>query len=691
MTKLSFGALFCEKLLALAFFAVASVVWADVEIVSDQIEPMNLSFPRAELRRYLAALDFYAHFSKDVFHRGIGMPAPGSFDIDIGGEAKTLDFDYAIDDESGMTAATVSILGDGKELWKSPVKRTREPKSSATLDIVGVKRLTVKAEPAEGADKCRHFCLGNVRIVYPDAKRPPNDVRRIARQLGVLTPPPSAKPRVNGARVYGVRPSHPIVFRVPATGAAPLSVTVEGLEKVPGLAYDQTTRIMSGSIAAKGDYRLSIVATNAFGCDRKPFTIKVGEAIALTPPMGWNSWNAFGPEVSAEKVMSAAKAMIGSGLADHGWSFINIDDFWENSPAQAKVDQAFAGSERLADGTIVTNARFPDMNALVDSIHARGLKAGLYSSPGPYTCGQCVGSFGYEERDAKTYAHWGFDYLKYDWCTCQLVGPEPDGYILPFLKMGLALRSLNRDVVYSFNAGAGRRLPSQWGRVVGANCWRVSGDVFDTWTSVSTAIALSKRLYFYSAPGEWNDPDMLCIGPVRYNDFRESRLSPNEQYTHVSMWALLAAPLMIGCDMTKMDELTLSLLTNDEVIEIDQDELGAAAGCIAEGVDWEIWARPLADGAVAVGLYNKSKRTQTITFDMEGAGLLCKWRVRDCWRQEDVGVFLGSYSSEVPGHATELLRFTPKSCGHLREGMKDIRDSAGRLLYEKGRQSAVSE
>ena len=673
-----------KNLLALTYLVAAGSACADIEVISDQVEPTNLSFPKAELRRYLAAHDYYGRFPKGFFHRGLGMPAPGSFDLELGGAAKTLSFDYVVENESGMAAVTVSVWGDGKELWTSPVKRSGETKSSAELVVGGVKTLTVKVEPAEGLGKCRHVCLGNIRIVYPDGARRPGDICETTRQLGVLTPPSAAVPRVNGARVYGVRPARPIVFRVPATGAAPLDVRVEGLEKAPGRAYDPATRILSGRIAERGDYRLTIVATNAFGCDRKPFAVKVGDTIALTPPMGWNSWNAFGPEVSAEKVAAAAEAMISSGLADHGWSFVNIDDYWENNPSRAKDDPSLAGPERLADGTIATNARFPDMKGLVDGIHARGLRAGLYSSPGPYTCGRCVGSFGHEEHDAKTYARWGFDYLKYDWCTCKVMKGDPEGYTLPFLKMGLALRALDRDIVYSFNSGLGKRLPSLWGRFVYANCWRISGDVFDTWTSVSAAISLSKRLYAYSAPGAWNDPDMLCIGPVRYNDFRPSRLSPNEQYTHISMWALLAAPLMIGCDMTKMDELTLSLLTNDEVIEIDQDELGAAAGCIAEGDDWEIWARPLAGGDVAVGLYNKSKRAQTIVFDMEKAGLLCKWRVRDCWRQEDVGVFLGSYSSEVPGHATELLRFSPKTCGHLREGLTDVRDAAGLLLYTKG-------
>ena len=176
---------------------------------------------------------------------------------------------------------------------------------------------------------------------------------------------------------------------------------------------------------------------------------------------------------------------------------------------------------------------------------------------------------------------------------------------------------------------------------------------------------------------------MLCVGNVCWNDGGPSRLAPNEQYTHVSLWSLLAAPLLIGCDLTKIDGFTLSLLSNDEVIEIDQDPLGKGAGCIAEGDGWEIWARPLADGSIAAGLYNKSGGERTVPFDLRAAGIMCKWRVRDVWRQEDVGVFLGRYEASVPGHATHLIRLFPLACGHLREGISDIRENAWRLLREK--------
>ena len=245
----------------------------------------------------------------------------------------------------------------------------------------------------------------------------------------------------------------------------------------------------------------------------------------------------------------------------------------------------------------------------------------------------------------------------------------------PYWVMGRALLNQNRDIVFSL-CEYGCETPGLWGNLVYGQSWRTTGDVFDIWATISGSIECQKPLFAYSRPGAFNDPDMLCVGAARFNDFKGSRLAPNEQYTHISMWALVASPLMLGCDLTKLDEFTLSLLTNDEVIAIDQDPLGAGAGCIAAGEDWEIWARPLADGSIAAGLYNMLAREQTIVFDMEALGLECKWTVRDVWRQQDEGVFLGKYQKSVPGHATHLVKFTPRRCGRLRKGMVDIRDNA---------------
>ena len=620
---------------------------------------------------------------------GLRTPVPFAVEIPVGGDAAAFEASCGIDAAGAPGRVALKVLADGREVWSGVVAAGDAADLKARADVSGAQTFTLVAEPADGgAGKGVGAVWGGAKLLYADGKVLPNDVRRTSRQLGILTPPERPEPRVNGPRVYGVRPGRPILFRVPATGAAPLRVEVIGLgldsPKLAGLSYDPATRILSGRIDEPGDYALAIRATNRFGSDEKPFTIRVGETICLTPAMGWSSWNAFAGSVSDEKVRAAADALVSTGLADHGWAYVNVDDFWQNIPERAKADPALDGPPRDADGRIAPNSRFPDMKALADHIHAKGLKAGIYSSPGPFTCGRAAGSWQHEELDAKTFAEWGFDYLKHDWCFYDDVafGSDVLRAMYPYLVMGAALRHQKRDIVLSL-CQYGMENVSAWGRCVGGQSWRTTGDVFDTWSSVSAAIEKQKRLFLYAGPGAWNDPDMLCVGAVCWNDGKESRLAPNEQYTHISMWALLAAPLMIGCDLAKLSPFTRSLLANDEVIEIDQDELGKAAGCIAEGDGWEVWARPLADGSIAAGLYNKSGFERMVPFDLKKAGLLCKWLVRDVWRQEDVGVFMGVYEASVPGHATHLVRLRPCRCGRLRDDVTDVRDAAWRLLREK--------
>ena len=672
--------------LTVAMLSVTSVR-ADYSVLGEQFDVSRVVRGKGEVEVACAAIEkrFSTAARKHFF--GLRMPVPFAVEIPIGGDASIFEASCGVDRAGEKGRVVMKVLGDGRELWSSGVMAWGDTNEApARVDVRGVNALTLSADPVDGSGEGVGAVWGEARLDYADSKVLPNDVRRTSRQLGVLTPAARPEPRVNGARVYGVRPGRPVLFRVPVTGAAPLKVEVLGLGegKLSGLAYDAATRTLSGSVGERGDYALSIRATNAFGSDEKPLVLKVGDDISLTPAMGWSSWNAFGGKVSDRKVRDAADAMVATGLADHGWSYVNIDDFWQNIPERAKEDPALDGPLRDAEGRIAPNSRFPDMKALVDYIHAKGLKAGIYSSPGPYTCGRAAGSWQHEELDAKTFADWGFDYLKHDWCFYDDVafGKGVHRAMYPYLVMGAALRHQNRDILLSL-CQYGMENVSAWGRCVGAQSWRTTGDVFDTWASVSAAIEKQKRLFMYTGPGAWNDPDMLCIGAVCWNDFKQTRLAPNEQYTQVSMWALVAAPLLIGCDLTRIDEFTLSLLTNDEVIEIDQDPLGKGAGCIAEGDDWEVWARPMADGSVAAGLYNKSAREQTVAFDMEKAGLMCKWRVRDVWRQEDVGVFAGSYEASVPGHATHLVRLTPCRCGRLREDVTDVREAAWRLIREK--------
>ena len=617
----------------------------------------------------------------------LGMHANSYLALDLGEGALRFDADYAVDDKGGDGLAQFQMLLDGKVVADSGPVRRSDGVKHFSVDLRGAKKLTLKVLDGGDGIEGDHGDWFNIGITYEDGKFPPADVRSISpKQLGILTPKSGPKPRINGPSVFGARPGNPVIYRLPVTGERPMELSARNLPE--GLKFDPATQVLSGSVAKRGDYEIVFAAKNAKGSAERTLTLKVGDKICLTPAMGWNSWNAFGADVSAEKVKAAAEALVSSGLADHGWSYINIDDCWQNNQDNPKkktaLDPDFVGPARLADGSIAANKRFPDMKALAEYVHAKGLKIGIYSSPGPYTCAGHTGSFGHEAQDAKTFADWGFDYLKYDWCTYsqKQFGHGVWKTMPPYWIMGRALAHQKRDIVFSL-CEYGFETPGLWGNLVHGHSWRISGDVFDIWESVAEAIECMKPLFPYSRPGSFNDPDMLCVGPVRFNDFNGSRLAPNEQYTHISLWALVASPLMIGCDLTKLDEFTISLLTNDEVLEIDQDPLGLGAGCVAAGDDWEIWARPLCDGSIAAGLYNMSPREQTIVMDMEALGMECKWRVRDVWRQADIGTFLGKYERAVPGHATHLVKFTPLKCGHLREGMDDIRDNAWRYVMKR--------
>lgn len=639
-----------------------------------------------------ATIDDYVCLAGWKSYGGLKVMTPSRVTIPLGGGALSLKAEFGVDCRNKVDApATFRILAsDGRVLHKE--EGVKKGKSfSASLDLSGLDAvvLEVSGEPGilAGWTKTTTF-------TYAEGKYPTNDVRVHSPQLGVLTPPERPEPRINGPAVYGVRPGHPIIYRVPVTGLRPVKLKVKS-EKlkvemvgrvVPNaphsqLFFDPETRVITGSINEPGEYPLTIVASNAKGEARKKITIKVGDRISLTPAMGWNSWNCFGWNVTADDIRNAADALEKSGLAEHGWSYVNVDDYWQNKSNSRDV--RLLGPGRDENGRINSNKRFPDMKGLADYIHAKGFRAGLYSSPGPTTCGGCFGSWQHEAQDAKTYADWGFDYLKHDWCSYGSVasGEGMERYMRPYRIMGEALRAQDRDIVYSL-CQYGMSNVSTWGAKVGGQSWRVTGDVIDRWDCILLSINKLKKVWRDSAPGEWNDPDMLCIGKMIWNNFAGSRLAPNEQYTHISIWALGAAPLMIGCDMTKFDEFTLSLLRNDEVIAIDQDPLGKAAACIVEKDSYDIWARPLADGSIAVGLFNKGLGEREIEFDMAAAGMEGKWMVRDCWRQKDEGAFSGLYKKNVYGHATHLVRFTPeKGNGERETGKLVIRDIREQSKY----------
>lgn len=478
----------------------------------------------------------------------------------------------------------------------------------------------------------------------------------------ILTPAPQAEPRINGPKVYGVRPGSPLLYRIPATGVRPMEFSADVLPE--GLTLEPATGIISGRVAGmdKKSYNLTLRAKNAQGKAERAFRIVVGDTLALTPPMGWNHWYAHYNRITDAMMREAADVMISSGMADVGYMYVNIDDCWMNAPKND--DPQRVGPLRDANGDIVPNAHFPDMRGLTDYIHSKGLKAGIYISPGPLTCGGFAGSIDHEAQDAKRFADWGFDFLKYDWCSYDGIAKDKS---LPELKkpyeiMSAHLRDQARDIVFNL-CQYGMGDVWTWGEEVGGNCWRTAGDLGFELTQYHDVAVKNAKHAQYARPGAWNDPDYLQIGFV--GDARKMGqptpcpLTPNEQYAYMSLWCLMAAPLVYSGDMSRLDAFTLNVLCNPEVIEIDQDPLGKQGGPVFVKKDREIWKKELEEGSCALGLFNRGSREQTITAKWADVGVSGNQRVRDLWRQKDLGEHEDSFEAVVAPHGVVLVRLTP--------------------------------
>jgi len=575
------------------------------------------------------------------FEHGFGTHANSTLRIALGGKAEQFTATVGVDDEVGQQGSVVfQVIGDGKSLWESGVLRGGDPAKAVSVDLHGIKTLILQVGDAGDDINLDHADWADAKIVMTEGK--PEAIAPPREPAIVLTPKSGPRPRINGPKVLGARPGAPFLFTVPATGERPLTFGADHLP--PGLSLDPDTGRITGVLNQPGTHTVTLRAQNHLGQTKRLLKIVCGGTIALTPPMGWNSWNGFGCDVSETNVRAAADAMVESGLINHGWSYINIDDCWEQG--------------RDAKGNILSNQKFPDMEALTAYVHSKGLKIGLYSSPGPKTCAGYEGSFKHEDQDARRYADWGFDYLKYDWCSYGQLVPHPSPQQLkePYEVMRAALDKVNRNIVFSL-CQYGMGSVWEWGAQVGGNCWRTTGDITDTWLSMSRIGFSQAGHERYAGPGHWNDPDMLVVGHVGWSSrVRPTRLTPNEQYTHISLWCLLCSPLLIGCDMTKLDDFTLNLLTNDEVLDVNQDPLGRQAARVIKNGTAEIWAKALEDGSKAVGLFNRGDEETLITVQWSDVGVTGRLKVRDLWRQAELGKFSGGFQTRVPRHGVVLLK-----------------------------------
>ena len=605
------------------------------------------------------------------FERGVGLQSVSVIPMQLDGRGLRFRAMVGADD-MGNPALPVHffVLADGKVIWQSGPMRVGDPARPVDVDLRGVRRMGLLVTDTVGgiSNKRTYANWADARLDMTDGKPPvhiPND-----DPAEILTPPVARTPRINSARAFGTRPGHPFLFRIAATGERPMTFGVEGLP--PGLSLDPKTGIITGRLEQPGDHRLRVTATNKLGRAVSDLRISIGETIALTPPIGWNGWNSWAHRIDADKVIASAKAMVDMGLADHGWTFVNIDDTWQGKRSGPML-------------ALQPNEKFPDIKGMVDQIHAMGLKAGLYSTPyistyAGYPGGSSdhpqggethelikpnrqpfmrIGPHRFEEEDAKQMAEWGFDFLKYDW-RMDVNSSE---------RMFRALRRSGRDIILSLSNNAPFDKVKDWVRT--SNMYRTGPDIRDSWNSLfMTSFSLDKWGP-HAGPGHWSDPDMMIVGNVTTGqEMHPTRLTPNEQYSHISMFALLSAPMLVGCPIEQLDAFTLNLLTNDEVIAVDQDPLGRPARLLRDTMGVQTWLKTMEDGSYVLGLFHTGNYGQTpaswfrwgnevpVNYRLEWSklGLSGRWIMRDLWRQRDIGGMSPGRTFSIPYHGVMLIR-----------------------------------
>ena len=588
----------------------------------------------------------------ETFEHGIGTHARSDVRIKTAGLATRFSAKVGVDAETGKRGSVqFLVLADGKRVYDSGKMRGGEAAKTVDVDITGAKVVRLIVE--DGGDGMDYDHADWAEAVFttssPDAKL----VALVAPKepgMAIYHGFP-AKPEFNGPKIIGATPGCDFIFRVPVTGQGTIVVTVKNLPS--GLTFDPVRHVIKGKAPKEGTYTINLTAKSSKGTATRAIKLVTGfHKLALTPALGWNSWNVWGLDVDAEKVRAAADSFVSSGLADAGYGFVNIDDGWE------------AG--RTPEGEILANKKFGDMEALSSYVHSLGLKLGIYSSPGPKTCGGYEGSYNHEEQDAATYAKWGIDYLKYDWCSYGGIerGNTLEGYKKPYIHMRNALDAAKRDIVYSL-CQYGMGDVYKWGKEIGANSWRTTGDINDSWSSMAGIGFGQDKQSAFASPGGWNDPDMLVVGKLGWSrNIRDTRLTQNEQITHISLWSLLSSPMMIGCDLTKLDTFTKDVLMNHEILEVHQDSLGKTARLVKKDGEMEIWARPLEDGSFAVGFFNRGLEKAPVNFKLSEIGINWKSvKVRNLWTRKDISLPAnrsGSASSKsvvVPGHGAQVYRF----------------------------------
>lgn len=385
--------------------------------------------------------------------------------------------------------------------------------------------------------------------------------------------------------------------------------------------------------------------------------ILADQKLALTPPMGWNSWNAFGENVNEQVIRETADAIVNSGLKNAGFSYVVIDDIWQGG-RDSSTGMLYADPKKFPSG----------IKALADYVHSKGLRFGIYSDAGTKTCGEMPGSYGYEKKDAQLFAEWGIDFLKYDYCFCPDYVSANNDYkmaISRYKAMGDALRATGRPILFSI-CEWGPRSPWLWGKEVGGQMWRTSYDIHDIWDrprnemspiGILTSIDVMTDLGRFSGPGGWNDPDMLVVGLNNTGFIKGGGCNDIEYRTQMSMWCMFSAPLMAGCDIRNMNEATKSIILNKDIIAIDQDSLGKQAYRVMRKDGLEAWKKPLSGNRIAIALFNRNSSDKTITASWKDLEMKegSRYQVFDVWKHSAEGQADGTLSANLKPHECEVF------------------------------------
>ncbi len=651
-----FGAVLATAFLSPALLGAAETVWLD----SLDLATMHQGWGSPRTNRSVTGQPLT--LGGKVFDRGVGTHANGSYRVTLNGGTERFVAMVGVDnDVTGPGSVVFQVWADGKLRFDSGVMKSNSTPKAVDVELRGVQQLLLKVTDAGDSGAYDHADWADARFVVSGAK--PEPYRPQAEKPYLLTPKPGPAPRLNNALVYGARPGNPFLYRIPAQGERPMTFTATGLPG--GLQLDAQTGIISGITPARGEYVITFRAKNSHGETSRAFKLVSGDTLSLTPSMGWNHWYAHYDRVTDKMMREAADVLIRTGMADVGYQYVNIDDCWMN--ATNNRDPLRNGPFRDAAGNLNPNQHFPDMKGLAGYIHSQGLKAGLYTSPGPITCAHFAGAWQHEAQDAKQFADWGFDFLKYDWCSYNRIAsssPTLEEMKRPYILMGDLLKQQKRDMLYNL-CQYGMGDVWKWGAEVGGQSWRTSGDLGFELNRIFEVALKNCEHRDWQRPGAWNDPDYLQIGYIgnaRGGGLPEPcALTPTEQYSFLSLWCLMASPLFYSGDLSKLDEFTLNVLCNPEVIEVDQDPLGECARVVKLDDERFVMIKRMSDGSHALGLGNAGEFPVKVSAVWNDLGLADSQKVRDLWQQKDLGNFPKEFAQEVPRRGVVLIRVVART------------------------------